>query len=148
MTYPQRRASPAACAAASVVALGFASPAGASGAQTICKTYQPIEAMTLDLGSKSALAFFVSAGGGCSVVLMISEKFDPKRLTTAPSASRVRLALAPGESAIMDSDEGGSLVIQCGRDAAAMNVTTGPREEISGLLQKDRRSMCGTNAAK
>ena len=83
------------------------------------------------------------------MVLMISETFDPGSLTTAePSASRVRLSLAPSESLIMDSDEGGSLAIQCGRDAAVMHVTTGPRDEINSLLQKDRWSMCGTNAAK
>lgn len=148
MTCPHGRSSLSACAATALVALGLASPAQASGAQSICKTYQPIEAMTQDLGSKSAFAFFVSSGGGCSVVLMISEKFDPERLATPPSASRMRLALAPSESVIMDSDEGGSLLIQCGRDAAVMNVTTGPRDEITGLQQKDRWSMCATNAAK
>jgi len=136
-----------ACAAAAFVALGLSSPARSSGPQAVCRTYQPIEAVRKDLGSKSAFAYFVSADGACSVVLMISEKYDPEG-AAANTASRLRLALAPNASLVMDSEEGGSLLIQCGPAAAVLNVTTGPREEITNLQQNVRWSMCATGAAK
>jgi|GEM_PF-3342177 len=124
-----------------------ASPALASGPQAICKTYKPIEAVTKDLGSKSALAYFVSKDGACSVVLMISEKFDPDG-PPPRSASRVRLLLPVGQMVSMDSEEGGSLNIECAHEAASMRVTTGPREEIMTLQQKAGFSLCAIDAAK
>jgi hypothetical protein len=148
MTTNPHRCSGLSCAVVAVATLGLSSPVWSSGPQAVCKTYQPFEAMTKELGSKSTLAYFVSKTGACSVVLMISEKYDPDSPATPPSAARVRLALAPSESLIMDSDEGGSLLIQCGPEAALLNVTTGPREEITGLQQNVRWSMCATSAAK
>ncbi len=149
MTFLHGRSGRSTSAAAAIVALGFSSsPALASGPQAICRTYRPIEAMAKDLGSKSALAYFVSKDEACSVVLMISEKFDPEGAATPTSATRVRLALPPGESVSMDSEEGGSLMIQCGHDAAAMHVTSGPREEITALQQKVGFSLCALDAAK
>ncbi len=110
-------------AATAIVALGFSgSPALASGPQAICRTYRPVEAMAKDLGSKSALAYFMSEDEACSVVLTISEKFDPEGAATPSSGARVPLALPPGGSGSMDSEEGGSLMIQCGHDATTMHV--------------------------
>jgi hypothetical protein len=123
-----------------------ASPALASGPQAICRTYKPIEAMTRDLGSKSALAYFVSKDGACSVVLMISEKLDPDGPLPS-SAARVRLLLPVGQHVSMDSEESGSLNIECGHEAASMRVTTGPREEIMALQQAGF-SLCAIDAAK
>lgn len=129
--------------ASAVAALGFSSsPALSSGPKASCRTYQPIEAMTTNLGSKSALAYFVRKDGACSVALMISEKVDLAGAATPTSAARVRFSLPPGENVSMDSEEGGSLMIQCGHGAAAMQVTTGPREEITAFQQKLGSSLC------
>ena len=123
-----------------------ASPALASGSQAICKTFAPVEPMTRDPGAKSALAYFVGKDGVCSVVLMVSETYDPDR--PAPlSAARMRLLLPAGQSISMDSEESGSLTIACGREAVEMRVTTGPREEISALQQAGF-SLCAMDAAR
>jgi hypothetical protein len=103
--------------------------------------------MTKDLGSKSALAYFVGKDGVCSVLLMISEDYDPER--PAPvSAARVRLLLPVGQSVSMGSEERGSLNIVCGREAVAMRVTTGPRDEVSDLRQNAGFSLCAMDAAR
>jgi hypothetical protein len=135
------------CAGAALTLALATSPALASGPQALCKTYKPIEAMTKDLGSKSALAYFVSQDGACSVVMMISEKFDPVGPAT-PSAARVCLLLPAGQNVSMDSEDGGSLNIECGRDATSMRVTTGSRDEIMELQQKAGFSLCAMDAAK
>ena len=128
--------------AAAVVAFGCCgSPARSSGLVGACRTYQPIEAMDEHLGSKSALAYFVSEGGACSVVVMVSEKFDADGATPATSAARVRLALPPGRSISLDSEEG-SLKIECGRNAEVMHVATSPRDQDVSF------AMCGWDSAE
>ena len=44
---------------------------------------------------------------------MIIEKIDPDRVSPV-TAARVRLMLDPGQIAGLDSEEGGSLNIECG----------------------------------
>jgi hypothetical protein len=138
----------AACAAVVTAPLALAGPeAWASGLQTSCKSYQPIQAISEVLGSKSAFAYFVNSGGACSVVLMVSEKFDPDGAAT-PSAARLRLNVASGESVSLDSEDAGSLNIECGPGASTLRVTTGPREAIIALEQKAGPSLCALDAAK
>lgn len=142
-TFFRGRSGLSTCAAAVIAALGVAGPPVlASGPHAGCETYRPVQAMSKDLGSKSALAFFLSKNGACEVALMISEKYDPAGAAGPASAARVRLILPPGQSVSMDSEEGDSLIIQCGPDASVMNVTTGSRAQISALRQNIGLSFC------
>ncbi len=85
------------------------------------ETVRPIQAMSYDLGSKRAVGYFRSVEGKCQLTLMIAETVDPDQARPA-SAARVKLALAPGQSAGLDSEEGASMVLTCGAQAATMEV--------------------------
>ena len=84
--------------------------------------YLPIEAISYAFGSKTTQGFFLQRGGECSVVLMISEKFDPERASPL-SAARLRLSLRPSEVASIDSEDGSSLNFECGKAGASLRVT-------------------------
>jgi hypothetical protein len=71
----------------------------------------------------------VDQAASCVITLMVYEKGDPD---AAPSstATRVRLALKPGQMAGLDSEEGRSLNFTCGGGATALLVNVGERNEF------------------
>jgi hypothetical protein len=73
--------------------------------------------------------YFVQEADACRVTLMISEHADPDAALPA-SPTRVRLALTPGQIAGLDSEEGRSLNVTCGKDAATLIVDTGDTERL------------------
>jgi hypothetical protein len=87
-------------------------------------TYRPMQSISHDLGSKSAIGYFVREGGACQLVLMIAENVDPEA-GPMPSAARLRLVLRPGQAAGLDSEEGRSIALTCGDAAATLSVRSG-----------------------
>ena len=94
--------------------------------------YVPMESIRYDFDSKSMSGYFVDQAASCVVTLMVYEKSDPD---SAPSttATRVRLALNPGQMAGLDSEEGRSLNFTCGGGATALLVNVGERKELVEL---------------
>ncbi len=84
-------------------------------------TYKPMQSISHDLGSKSAIGYFLRESGECRIVLMIAEKADPEA-GPMPSAARLRLALRPGQGAGLDSADGRSIDFACGDEAATLTV--------------------------
>ena len=126
-----------ACAAAFAGAVGISLCASAAAGQTQAPvkdeaTYAPIQSIHYDFGSKSMSGYFVSETARCLVMLMVSEKSDPDTIPSA-SATRVRLALDPGQTAGLDSEEGRSLNFTCGDGATALTVDVGEREKLVEL---------------
>ena len=109
-------------ASVAAVAAVAASAARVAGAQAI---YKPMQSISHDLGSKSAIGYFVREAGECQLVVMIAENTDPE---SGPmlSAARLRLALRPGQAAGLDSEEGRSIELTCGDEAATLTVHSGP----------------------
>ncbi|MGH6927725.1 MAG: hypothetical protein ACREEV_05365 [Dongiaceae bacterium] len=87
-------------------------------------TYKPMQSISHDLGSKSAIGYFLREAGECQIVLMIAENTDPEA-GPMPSAARLRLALQPGQAAGLDSEEGRSIDLTCGAGAATLTVRSG-----------------------
>ena len=102
-----------------VVAIGgsfWASGPAVSGQSSQTEGYSkflPVQSISYEFGSKAMRGYFVQEGEVCLVTLMIIEKIDPERLSPV-TAARVRLMLDPGQIAGLDSEEGGSLNIECG----------------------------------
>jgi hypothetical protein len=96
-----------------------AAPVAAAGA-----TYKPMQSISHDLGSKSAIGYFLREAGECRIVLMIAENVDPDSGAML-SAARLRLALRPGQAAGLDSEEGRSIDLTCGDEAATVTVRSG-----------------------
>jgi hypothetical protein len=95
-------------------------------------TYAPMQAISHDLGSKSAIGYFVREAGACQVVMMIGEKTAAETASTS-SATRLRLALLPGQRAGVDSEEGRSVDLTCGEAANTLIVRDRPTAEVATL---------------
>ena len=67
--------------------------------------------------------YFVDQAASCGVTLMVYEKGDPDAALST-TATRVRLALNPGQMAGLDSEEGRSLNFTCGGGATALPSTS------------------------
>ena len=90
--------------------------------------YVPIQNISYEFGSKSMSGYFVQQSAICVVTLMISDKGNPQA-----SPARIRLALAPGQIAGLDSDEGRSLNVTCGAGAQTLLVDVGARDKLVAL---------------
>lgn len=99
-----------------------------------------MQSISYEFGSKSMSGYFLQEASACLVTLMISEKGDPEA-PLPPSPTRVRLALTPGQIAGLDSEEGRSLNVTCGANAASLIVDIGETERLvarqTPKLQRD-----------
>jgi hypothetical protein len=90
--------------------------------------YRPIQSISYTFGSKIASGYFVQQNSVCRVTLMITEKIDPG--VPSPTAARVRVMLDPGQVVGFDSNEGRSISLTCGEDAATLVVSYGDRNKL------------------
>jgi len=119
-------------AGAIAVALGIGLPAASGGSLPSNDEearYAPIQSISYVFGSKSMSGYFVQQAGTCLVTLMITEQSDPDQ-PLALSPTRVRLLLQPGQIAGLDSEEGRSLNVTCGGQAAMVIVNVGDRDQL------------------
>ena len=89
-------------------ALIVAAPAMAAERQTVT----PLQAVMQAVGGSRVMAFYTSEAGRCATTVMPNEEPGP----------RVRVALAPTTTAIVEGLEGASLALTCGDAAASMTV--------------------------
>jgi hypothetical protein len=94
--------------------------------------YLPIQSISYEFGSKFMSGYFVQQATTCFVALMIIEKSDPEAVLPI-TATRVRLVRNPGQIVGLDSDEGRSLNVTCGNDAATLLVEVGKRDKLVAL---------------
>jgi hypothetical protein len=94
--------------------------------------YKPVQSISYEFGSKSMSGYFVQQEATCLVLLMVTEKADPEQ-ELAPSPTRVRLMLTPGQVAGLDSEEGKSLNFACGEDAATLVVHQGDSDKLIAM---------------
>ena len=121
-------------AGALVVALlawGTIVSAGGRSAGDDQTLYKPVQGIHQDFGSKSITGYFIRRDDQCHVALHVAEKSNPA-FPSMQSAARIRLALAPGEIAWLDSEEGRTLTVTCGARAASLIVNSGVREQLAG----------------
>jgi len=137
-----------AIAGITVVALMASAPAAISGSPSSSQShaeYQPVQSISYEFGSKSMSGYFVQEDSACLVMFMIAEKSNPE-MSLAPSPTRVRLALFPGQIAGLDSEEGRSLNVTCGVDAATLIVDTGDtRKLIARQATRPQRDLAERN---
>lgn len=94
--------------------------------------YKPVQGIHRDFGMKSMTGYFVRRDGQCQVLLMVIEKSDTAA-ASQQSATRIRLALAPGETASLDSGEGRSVNVTCGKRAASLIIDSAGRPQLAIL---------------
>lgn len=100
-----------------------------AGAAATQKSFQQIQSIGHDLGSKLLSGYFVQHESACVVTLMIIENGGDDGVPAA-SAARVRLILAPGQVAGLDSEEGRSVNFTCSDGGATLVMDAGQRERL------------------
>jgi NAD(P)H-nitrite reductase large subunit len=116
----------------SLLAAALAVSTGAHSAAQSRSRYEPLQTMQHDFGSKSMTGYFVSEVYRCLVVLRVSDR-NHADAPAVQTATRIRLALQPGETAGLDSEEGRSLNVTCGTNSASVIVETGERAALADL---------------
>jgi hypothetical protein len=98
-------------------------------------SFRPIQSIAYEFGSKFMSGYFVQHADACLVHVMITERIDPEaplRIT----ATRVRMALSPGQVAGLDSDEGRSLNLTCTDGGATLIVNVGDRDTLVAMQDR------------
>src|SRR5262245_23878 len=100
-------------AASSLLALtAISTPAGAD---EMVQNLGPVAAnvpILTTVGNKRVIAFYEPDNGRCAVNATVIHQTDPD--TGMTTAARIRVSLAPGQTASIDSVENTSLTLQCG----------------------------------
>ena len=89
------------------------------------------------VGSSRVIAFYLPGSNQCAIHAVI---WDKTKVDSDTSSARIRISLEPGQTVHIDSAEGGSANLQCGRNAqslalvdtdnrVAFGLTTQPRQE-------------------
>ena len=86
-------------------------------------TMKPLKAISLDVGSKHVVGYFLNTEGQCKLTLMIADAFRDEAAEPSSHAMRLRLMVEPGRPALVDSTDGRLLQFGCEPDAQAMNAT-------------------------
>ena len=83
---------------------------------------RPLKAISLDVGSKHVVGYFLNTEGQCKLTLMIADAQDE---AAEPSAQilRLRLMVEPGKAALVDATEGRPIQFACKSDATAMTAS-------------------------
>ena len=96
-----------------LAALAVAAPAFAAETETVAPVQAVMQAFP---GGAPVLAYYTAREGRCDLVAMTGEAPGP----------RVRVALAPGETATIEDVSGGTVALTCGPAAARMTVERTP----------------------
>lgn len=80
---------------------------------------KPMRALSLDVGDKHIVGYFLGEDGACKLTLMIG---DALRETGQAKPSRVVVSIAVDRSAKFDTVEGKTLSFACENGAQAMSV--------------------------
>jgi hypothetical protein len=100
-------------AASSLLALtAISAPASAYEMAQNLGPVGPHEPILTTVGNKRVIAFYEPDNGQCVVNAVVYDKTDAD--TGMTTAARVRVSLAPGQTASIDSAENKSLTLECG----------------------------------
>ncbi len=111
------------------VSLAFAGLAVTHGAapvradDTSALRVKPLAVVSLTLGTKRAIGYYLADNGACNMTLLLSEIDYDEKLAVANSA-RITSVIGAGTSSRIDTEYGRSLVMSCETGASAMTVQT------------------------
>jgi len=104
--------------------LGLAAGMPASAAESRSPTtMKPLNAISLDVGSKHVVGYFLNAEGRCKLTLMVADVARDETSEPSSQIMRLRLTVEPGRPALVDTAEGRLLQFGCEPNAQAMNAT-------------------------
>ena len=103
--------------------LALAALVGASGAMSgsASSTFKPLEGVSLHLGSKHAIGYFVKSDNVCQLTLVVGEEPAGEDIP-AVTPARFSAAVEAGRSARFDTGSGTALEFGCAASASTMTV--------------------------
>lgn len=113
------RVSLGAAAAVSGVLAVLAAAATANAADGT-KTVMPTHGVSIDVGSKRVVGYFVAKNDSCNLTFLMSDKQVDDEVPT--SAARMQQVIPANTTAHIDTSEGESLELACQPAASAMTV--------------------------
>lgn len=108
-------------AIAAVLALGTSASGTYAAELTGPKTVFPSHGVSIDVGSKHVVGYFIADNGTCNLTLLMGDKLAGDDVP-ASSAARLKQVVAGNSSAVVDTAEGESLELACQPGATAMTV--------------------------
>jgi hypothetical protein len=106
---------------ATVLALSALAGAGGAMAGASTSTFKPLAGVSLHLGSKHAIGYFVKGDNVCQLTLVVGEEPVGEEIP-AVTPARFSAAIEAGRSARFDTGSGTVLEFGCARTADAMTV--------------------------
>jgi hypothetical protein len=87
------------------------------------KTFKPLHGISLHVGSKHAVGYFVPTSGTCELTLVVGEEPSENEVVFV-TPTRFRASVKAGQHARFDTGEGKELAFHCAQSATAMTVQT------------------------
>jgi len=87
------------------------------------KMIKPLHGISLHVGSKHAVGYFVPAGASCELTLVVGEE-PGEELVALTTPTRFRASVKAGQHVRFDTGEGKELAFYCAQSASAMSVDT------------------------
>ena len=106
--------------------LAFAAVAASHGALPVragdsAISVGPAKGITLLVGTKRAVGYYVADAGACDLTLMVAETYLNED-TVIPTATRIRSVIGAGTTAHVETLDGASLAFTCATGATSMTV--------------------------
>jgi hypothetical protein len=118
---------------AAVLALSaFAGAVGAAAEDTV--NFKPLQGVSLHLGSKHAVGYFVADRGTCQLTLVVGDEIRDENTLPTTASARFRAAVDAGRTARLDTGSGTELQFTCGPAATAMSVM--PLRQVAYTARK------------
>jgi hypothetical protein len=108
---------------AAVLSLSTAAAAQAADVMTM----KPLQALSFDVATKHAVAYFLSDNGACKLVVTLAETPNADDVTTF-TTTRFEAAISAGKATRFDASVSKALEFACQADTLAMTVK--PVEQI------------------
>ena len=96
----------------------------------------PHEPILTSVGSSRVIAFYLPGSDQCAVHAVI---WDKTRADSDTLASRIRISLEPGQTVHIDSVEGESLNLRCGRNAESLALVNSDNTVAFGITTQPSR---------
>ena len=96
-------------------------PSVANAGELTIKSLRPMDGVSLDVGSKRVVGYFVASSGACDLTLLMSEKMSGDDVPVGTPA-RLRQTLASNSSSRVDTPDGPSLELACEPGASGMTL--------------------------
>lgn len=107
---------------ASAIAVAASSAPAAAGDASTVVTLKPRQGISLDLGAKRSVGYFLADSRLCNLTLLVADAtIDETEQIPAPT--RLQFEVGAGSSVRVDTTDGKALSFGCATDAKSMTVT-------------------------